>query len=304
MVAFTRFSPNRDVMVRDLDGDTTMPIAADPIHGERDPVWTPDGLELVFLSDASGSTEIWRVALNGDNPVQLSMNATSELNQQVAPVGGVLAFATNEFGATIWRPNVIGLDGSGALALADGLFGRDISWYPEGDRFALTTTLHELHVVPIDGTPPTMIDTGGTVDDAAVSPDGTRIAFSSDRDGPQRIYTCAPDGTDLVAWSEGPDDIQPTWSPSGTMLAFLRDTGPTLVPMLVGPAGEETMLDPLADAKPTFSWSPDGLFVAYPADTVNGDRIFIAATDGSGIVTRLTNDEAVNVNEAGPRWRP
>ena len=50
--------------------------------------------------------------------------------------------------------------------------------------------------------------------DPTWSPDGTRIAFSSDRDGDDEIYTMRSDGTDVRrltvndAW-----DGEPAWSP-------------------------------------------------------------------------------------------
>jgi TolB protein len=50
--------------------------------------------------------------------------------------------------------------------------------------------------------------------DPAWSPDGTQIAFVSDRDGNQEIYVVNIDGTNLqrLTWSEG-SDRSPAWQP-------------------------------------------------------------------------------------------
>jgi dipeptidyl aminopeptidase/acylaminoacyl peptidase len=73
----------------------------------------------------------------------------------------------------------------------------------------------------------TQTDRGNEID-PSWSPDGSRLAFSSNRDGNYDIYTVAADGTDLrqVTFTEQPEpwmfvnSYEPTWSPDGTMIAF------------------------------------------------------------------------------------
>jgi TolB protein len=58
----------------------------------------------------------------------------------------------------------------------------------------------------------------------AWSPDGTRLAFTSTRDGNPEIYVANRDGSDLRRLTNHPGiDITPTWSPSGTQVAFTSD---------------------------------------------------------------------------------
>ncbi|MFT5143962.1 MAG: Tol biopolymer transport system component, partial [Thalassolituus oleivorans] len=53
------------------------------------------------------------------------------------------------------------------------------------------------------------------------SPDGTRIAFLTRRDGTLEIYTMARDGSDARRLTHGADsDIDPTWNGAGTRIAF------------------------------------------------------------------------------------
>ena len=56
------------------------------------------------------------------------------------------------------------------------------------------------------------------------SPDGTRIAFMTNRDGNMEIYTVGRDGSGLRRVTRHPgNDSTPTWSPAGTQIAFTSD---------------------------------------------------------------------------------
>src|SRR6267143_2117956 len=63
----------------------------------------------------------------------------------------------------------------------------------------------------------TLLDDPATDQSPAVSPDGSRIAFSSNRDGDFDIYVMNRDGTGLVHVTGGPsvldvaDDDSPSW---------------------------------------------------------------------------------------------
>lgn len=62
----------------------------------------------------------------------------------------------------------------------------------------------------------------------AWSPDGSRIAFETARDGNSEIYVMSADGSSQVSISHHPaDDHSPVWSPDGTKIGFdsLRNGG-------------------------------------------------------------------------------
>jgi Tol biopolymer transport system component len=57
----------------------------------------------------------------------------------------------------------------------------------------------------------------------AWSPDGTKIAFTSNRDGNHEIYVLNADGTGVTRLTNDPlRDAEPAWSPDGTKIAFSR----------------------------------------------------------------------------------
>jgi Tol biopolymer transport system component len=59
---------------------------------------------------------------------------------------------------------------------------------------------------------------------ASWSPDGERIAFTSDRDGDYEIYTIRRDGTDLRRLTHTPgNDAHNAWSPDGEWIVFASE---------------------------------------------------------------------------------
>ena len=74
----------------------------------------------------------------------------------------------------------------------------------------------------IDGTYVRRLTTSSADEfDPAWSPDGTKIAFTSERDGNKEIYLMNYDGTDQVNLTHhDADDFDPVWSPDGENIFF------------------------------------------------------------------------------------
>ena len=73
-----------------------------------------------------------------------------------------------------------------------------------------------------DGTGQTNLTNNVAVDSwPAWSPDGTKIAFTSQRDGNGEIYAMNADGTGQIRLTNNAtEDAQPAWSPDGSKIAF------------------------------------------------------------------------------------
>lgn len=95
---------------------------------------------------------------------------------------------------------------------------------------------------------------------SAWSPDGTTIAFHSDRDGDFEIYVMDADGAGLAPLTDEPAaDVAPAWSPDGTAIVFVsnRDGNEEIYVMNADGTGVARLTaDPADDGDP--AWSPAG----------------------------------------------
>jgi Tol biopolymer transport system component len=139
--------------------------------------------------------------------------------------------------------------------------------------------------------------------DPAWSPDATRIAFASAREGSFDIYVMEADGTGTERLtSSSANDKSPSWSPDGRRLAFSRsEDGGHVWVMDADGKGARRLTDELAEESEP-SWSPDGRWIAYTRRASGSDvrEIWVARPDGSGRrpVTMLAG------KSYGPDWSP
>jgi Tol biopolymer transport system component len=217
------------------------------------PAWSPDGRGVAFTStrdhegDGFESHELYVMAADGSGQTRLTENQTGEGAPSWSSDGDSLLYARRlASGEDAFELALMRSDGAGVRSLMeiDGYGSGALS--PGGSRLAFTRCGSEgdeldceIWVAEANGDDAhVLVDSEGGDSGPVWSPDGTRIAFTSDRDRNGacffhdcwghngEIYVMDADGSDqLRLTDDSGDDGSPTWSPDGTRIAFagLRD---------------------------------------------------------------------------------
>jgi Tol biopolymer transport system component/DNA-binding winged helix-turn-helix (wHTH) protein len=147
-----------------------------------------------------------------------------------------------------------------------------------------------------------LTDVAAADKDPAWSPDGTRIAFASNRDGKYELYVMRSDGGAPERVTRNDDnDERPSWSPDGTRLVFMREHAGVHDIYTIDLATRREQLltpEPGSDSEP--AWSPDGTRIAFNSARSGDFEIYVMQADGSHQVD-VTGDPA---RDTYPAWSP
>ena len=147
---------------------------------------------------------------------------------------------------------------------------------------------------------------------AAWSPDGTKLAFDTNRDGDNEIYLMNADGSDPRRLTHSPGrDAHPFWSPDGTRIVFQspRDAdaeGEVQIWVMNADGSDPRRLTDLDGFAGVPAWSPDGRRIVYqfmPRGIGSGAvwELHLIDAGGAAAPSRLTDGSA---NDQVPNWSP
>jgi Tol biopolymer transport system component len=218
-VAFAR---DGDIWIVNADGSGATDLT-NGSNGGVSPDWSPDGLHLVYANDG----QIWTIGTDGTGAAQLLTLANhDDRAPSWSPDGTSIAFSAYDFGThhvDIYVAPAADLNAPVQITKTNGV-EYDIGWSPDSSRILFSRDGHrnlpDVRTINPDGTHPHRLTTNAASDTyPSWSPDGTKIAFGSDRSGQIEIYVMNADGTKQhrittwgtvgVAWQPCPSTCPP-----------------------------------------------------------------------------------------------
>lgn len=293
---------------------------------DRDPVWASDGKSFYYLSEQSGTLNIYHRTLDGKetqitnhekNPVRF-LSAASDgtlcygydgeiytVRKGGQPQKTAIRIAADTEGKELIRQ----IRNSGAYNIKLSPNGKEIGFVMHGDVYV--TSIEYRTTKQITNTP----EQERHID---FSPDGRTIIYDSERNGVWQIYATTMKNKDEKQFAYATElveerltqsdqtSFQPKFSPDGKQIAFWENRG-TLRVMDAKGKNVKTAMDgkfvySYSDGDIDFTWSPDSKWLLSSYIGVGGwnnSDIALVNASGNGEIHNLTES---GYNESNAKW--
>lgn len=301
----------QELFIYDLATNQVERIASSK-RTERDPMWLADG--IYFVSDRDGTLNLYRYEPAAKSVSQLTRSTTWDVRWASSDGGQQIVYELNG------ELRVFDTRAGGERALSitvpdDGVASRpsryavekfieDFELSPKGER-ALFIARGDVFTAPIEHGPTRNLTNTSSSHEkwARWSPDGSRIAFVSDRSGEDQLYVVTQDGSspaEALTTTHVGMMYAPTWSPDGTRLAFGDKDGKVFVVRVADRTLVEVADDTRGEVR-DYAFSPDSQWLAFSMSDRNGSRSLWIWGAADGQARRVTDEWW---NETSPAWDP
>jgi len=281
---------------------------------EMAPKFSPDGRWIAFEADHGGTaiSDLYIVPAQGGDLVRLTDHPLNDGSAMWAADSRTIYFQT----AMYWDGAIAAVDiTTRQIRRVRGGGGGQIALSPDGTQFVYTGNAkpndddqsnRDIYVAPVgDGEARLLTpDTLDWLDSApAWSPDGTRLAFVSDRGGFNNLGVIdVATGAVRMLLTEEVEHSEPRWSPDGQWISFTKNLDYHYHLFTIPAAGGEAVQlttrggvnggsSATGQTRGMHQWLPDGSGLAfYHSDpTMTGD-VWVMSSSGAD-VRQITNHQ-------------
>ena len=204
------------VFVLDIGTVSRQILADQPGTMSFAPRFAPDGQSVIYSLTTGSNTDLYKLAINGGTPQQLTSDPTIETAPSFSPDGSQIVFESDRSGT----PQLYVMPANGGqatrISFGQGRYGTPV-WSPRGDLIAFTKQNRgrfHIGVMNTDGSGERLLTASFLDEGPTWAPNGRVIMFtreSAGETGSSTLYSVDISGRNLRAIKQGASD--PSWSP-------------------------------------------------------------------------------------------
>jgi len=309
----------RDIWIQDVAANKFTRLTAFG-YDDRQPVWGPDEQSIFYLSEQSGTFNVWTMKLSDhEHPAQVTQHTKTPVRFLSASRSGDLCYA---YDGELWVRSA-GASESQRLAItvSADYVGRavkptdvssqitDFDVSPDGSEIAFVARGEVFVASAEHGDTRRITNTPEQERSVSFSPDGRTLLYASERGDSWKIYRTdltdkdEPNFFNATGLKERPvvesnaESFQPRFSPDGAEIAYLEER--TTLKVLNLKTGRTRTVLPgdmnysYEDGDQHYEWSPDGRWFAVQ---------FLSSGRWSsevGVVPSSGEGKLVNISQSG-----
>lgn len=261
--------------------------------------------KIAFVSDRSGSKEVYLTDILGKNTRQITRHKNLVVSPRFLPGGRYLTYTSYHSGnQNLYITDTTQSKTTRPLSRRKGM-NLAPAWSPDGKQMILTLSKNgnpDLFLLDRKGKILKQLTRRSGINVSPTwSPDGTQIAFVSDRSGRPQIYSMNLQNKTVQRLTfKGSENAEPNWSPTENQIAYSSLVDGTYQIFTIssrpGATPKQITTGPNHHESPT--WSPDGKQILFSLRKGRTQKLYAVLKNGSNMRQLF----ALPGNQTYPCW--